>query len=410
MANTSQRGSTMSLTTFVEQDEVAARLRAFVPDVPRTFSIPVKVQPRTTDYSGVGTAFDYFLRFEILRRAPHAQARPWVAEGALEYLKKARLIGISRSETMFVDHSMVEQVRKVVEAARSAVSHFVTKRKVSRKQREEVASHALRLARLDLVVRRRVLDPARLEEVDDGEVEELLALLGIVPFQALVDERVMLLNPAFGESSRLVGGADADLISGGTLIDIKTKKAAAWTLQDFNQLLGYLILGRNERRSKRAFPALVRVGIYFSRHGYLWVYDVASVVRSRAFREAEEWFIKRANAQSAAISRRGQRRTLTMGAASPAHPPRRRGRGGRRQDRGALRGPDDLVAVLDEPVMELEGGVDALALADLADFLVLVGPGRTLVELPLDHALDVLAELAALVLGVAGNGHGVPPF
>jgi hypothetical protein len=293
----------MSLTTFVEQDEVAARLRAFVPDVPRTFSIPIKVQPRTTDYSRVGTAFDYFLRFEILRRAPYAQARPWVAEGALEYLKKARLIGISRSETMFVDHSMVEQVRKVVEAARSAVSDFVTKRKVSRKQREEVASHALRLARLDLVVRRSILDPT-FEEVNDDEVQELLALLGIVPFQALTNERVMLLNPTFGESSRLVGGADADLISGGTLIDIKTKKTAAWTLQDFNQLLGYLILGKRERRSKRAFPALVRVGIYFSRHGYLWVYDVASMVRSRAFREVERWFIRRASARSAAMSRR----------------------------------------------------------------------------------------------------------
>ena len=314
----------MSLTTFVDQDEVAARLRAFVPDMPRTFSIPIKVEPRTTNYSRVGTAFDYLLRFEIQRRAPYAQARSWVAESALVHLEKGGVIFLSTFKAVCERSqrsaspppasswtfdgvsgripSMVERARKVVEAARSAVSDFMTKRKVSRKQREEVASHALRLARLDLVVRRGIFDP-RLEEVNDDEVEELLALLGIVPFQALIDERVMLLNPTFGESSRLVRGADADLISGGTLIDIKTKKTAAWTLQDFNQLLGYLILGRNERRSKRAFPALVRVGIYFSRHGYLWVYDVASVVRSRAFREVEEWFIKRANAQSAAMSR-----------------------------------------------------------------------------------------------------------
>jgi hypothetical protein len=293
----------MSLTTFVEQDEVAARLRAFVPDTPRKFSIPIKVEPRTTDYARVGTAFDYFLRFEVQRRVPYAQARSWVAESALVHLEKGGVIFLSRFETTSVSQSMVERARKVVEAARFAVSDFMTKRKVSHNQYEEMASHALRLASLDLVVRRRIFDP-RLEEVNDDEVQEMLALLGIVPFQDLIDERLMLVNPTFGESSQLVGGADADLISGGTLIDIKTRKTATWTPQDFNQLLGYLILSRNERRSKHAFPALVRVGIYFSRHGYLWVQHVASVVRSRPFRKVEEWFIKRANAQSAAMSHR----------------------------------------------------------------------------------------------------------
>jgi len=184
----------------------------------------------------------------------------------------------------------------VVEDAKAAVRAYVAEKRVSPYKKEEVAFHALRLAGLDVYFRAGFLDP-QFDEVDPNDVRNLLDMLAIVPFSSLIEQRVLLLNPTFGESSRLVGGADADLIAGTTLIDIKTKKRAAWTPLDLNQLLGYLILARNERRRRRAAPVLSRIAIYFSRHGHLWTYDVSSLVRTKAFREAERWFLNRAGAR-----------------------------------------------------------------------------------------------------------------
>ncbi|MCX5676363.1 MAG: hypothetical protein NTX87_15285 [Planctomycetota bacterium] len=290
----------MSLLTFVKQPDVAARLKPFLPKVSRTLPVSLRAVPRTGNFARVGTAFDYLLRFEIQRRAPHARAWPWVAEEALKFLSVGRIVFLSKSETMSVSDNLVRRACEVVKQARATVADFVVKKRASSRDREEAAFHALRLASLDTYLRRRYLD-WQFDQVDPQDIQDLLNLLAIVPFPALIDPTVLLLNPTFGNSSRLVGGADADLITGSTVIDIKTKKPAVWTPPDFNQVLGYLVLARNERRTKRAFPVLNRIGIYFSRHGHLWTCDVASMVRTKAFREVERWFLKRAEAQSAAV-------------------------------------------------------------------------------------------------------------
>src|SRR6266851_4039234 len=72
----------MSLTSFIQLPEVVARIKPFRPPPPRKINAPLKVPPRTKNWSLVGTAFDYLLRFEMKRRAPHAQDKPWVAEAA----------------------------------------------------------------------------------------------------------------------------------------------------------------------------------------------------------------------------------------------------------------------------------------------------------------------------------------
>jgi hypothetical protein len=70
----------VNLTHFLEMSDVTARLKALRPNVPRKLSAPLQVEPRSNRYSMVGTAFDYLLRFELQRRAPHAVARRWIAE------------------------------------------------------------------------------------------------------------------------------------------------------------------------------------------------------------------------------------------------------------------------------------------------------------------------------------------
>jgi hypothetical protein len=55
-------------------------------------------------------------------------------------------------------------------------------------------------------------------------------------------------------------------------------------------LLGYLFLARNERE----FPPIQSFGIYFSRHGYLWTWDVATWMDHPGFLETEAWFLETA--------------------------------------------------------------------------------------------------------------------
>ena len=77
----------------------------------------------------------------------------------------------------------------------------------------------------------------------------------------------MSLNPEFGEASDLVGGADADIVAGGDLIDIKTVMSPIFKREHFDQLAGYAILNR-----LAGGPNFRRIGVYFSRYGLLeWV-------------------------------------------------------------------------------------------------------------------------------------------
>lgn len=76
----------MSLTSFVGMPDVKAKLKPLRPKLPRRLSAPVKVEPRSKRYMLVGTAFDYLLRFELQRRAPHAISERWVAESAPEII------------------------------------------------------------------------------------------------------------------------------------------------------------------------------------------------------------------------------------------------------------------------------------------------------------------------------------
>ena len=62
----------------------------------------------------------------------------------------------------------------------------------------------------------------------------------------------------------MVGGADADFIAGGTLVDIKTTKNGRFTRDRFNQLAGYCILDYLEQKSGMQNGAgLNLAGLYF---------------------------------------------------------------------------------------------------------------------------------------------------
>jgi hypothetical protein len=293
----------MSLKDFVALPDVAARVKPLRPKLPRAIASPLKAPPRSNRHMMLGTAFDYLLRFELQRRAPHVVAREWVAERAPEIIwgqTDRRFFGLDPSPEAEPDFALypedvARRARKAVEEAKAAVAAYVASKAPEGAQQADLAAHAIRLAKLDGVYRAGRFDP-RFEEASPEDVDDLLAMLRIAPFEALVHPRVVLLNPTFGESSLLVGGADADLITGDLLVDFKATKNRVMQGADLDQLLGYYLLARRHHQADPNFPVINRLALYFCRHGLLWVQDAALWASHPQFPEVEGWFFRRAEA------------------------------------------------------------------------------------------------------------------
>jgi hypothetical protein len=287
----------MSLSSFVRLPDVAEKLKPFRPPVRRIDARP-KV-PRVSDNPQlVGTAFDYLLRFELQRQAPHAAEHEWVAELVPQMIcgpgsKPGSWVEIDllhgKGPDEYLPPSEVsERIAAVCRAARRALAEYLQESMPSEATRRSLACWATRLAKIDGIYRGNSFDPTY-QEAPGEVVNELVALLACVPFELLTHPEVMMLNPVFGEASGLVGGADADLITGDMLVDVKTTNSAEVRGEALDQLFGYFLLAR-----RAGMPPLERVGLYFSRYSQLRTGNTAFWTERTDFAETEKWFFERA--------------------------------------------------------------------------------------------------------------------
>jgi len=284
----------VSLTDFIKREEVADRIKPFRPEA-RWSNYPLKVPRVYESPSLTGTAFDYLLRFELQRRAPHAEHRKWVAEQVPTLLepsvilgREADLVFLGGKAAFIPTDELADRVDAVCVRARAAVDAHAKVTDPSPEGLREIAAWAARLAKIDGIYRRHEVD-VTFEEAPADLVGELVDLLAVVPFDRLIHPDRMLLNPTFGRASALVGSADADLVSGDTLLDFKTTKSSEVRGEHMDQLFGYFLLNR-----RAGFPEIKRVGIYFSRYGRTRVGETAAWTERPDFEETERWFFERA--------------------------------------------------------------------------------------------------------------------
>jgi hypothetical protein len=303
----------MSLTTFLGMPDVAAKVKPLHPKLPRKIPAQLMIEPRSNRYMLVGTAFDYLLRFELQRRAPHALSDRWVAELAPDILwqrgekggsfthvfKDANgVISVVRgSDPGIGDEELAretsERARSVVDKAKSAFAAYLKTKAPTLAEQTELARHAIRLAKLEELYRRNHLDPT-FEEAAQEDADDLVSMLAIVPFESLLHDKVLVLNPSFGEASHLVGGTDADLISGNILVDFKATKRSEMQATDLDSLFAFFLLAREQRRIDGKFPEISRAGFYFCRHAHLWLIDATAWTNHADFEQVEQWFLNRA--------------------------------------------------------------------------------------------------------------------
>ena len=295
----------MSLTSLIKKPDVREQLKQLRPKKPRKITEKLKVKPRTKNYMLVGTAFDYFLRFELQRRAPHAVADRWVADyapdiiwrmidnGAIKSTIQIELVDLMGSPQ---DHALTPKIvsgrtREVLVKAKAAVTKYLKLTAPTDAMRTELAGHAIRLAKLDTVYRAWRLG-TDFEEAGQEDIQDLVEMLAVVPFADLLHSKQLLLNPNFGDTSLLVGGADTDMIAGDLLVDFKTTMKDETDGGHLDQILGYLLLARKQRSIDPNFPVINRVGIYYCRHGYLLAFDATTWTTHPKFLELEHWFFQ----------------------------------------------------------------------------------------------------------------------
>jgi hypothetical protein len=268
----------MSLTSFLEKNQdVRDRFRKEFQQPRFSLKRELMAPPLSKRYSLVGTAFDYLLRFYLRLHNPHAIDRKhWTAEDALALIADNPSL-----------HSKGQEI--VAQAKRRLAAYLKTEQ-----LRDELIESALLLATLDPIFRAGVGH----ENVGNAyaeDIQDLRNLISIVDPDMFKASALCLLNPTFGIATRMVGGADADLVIDDTIVDIKCTTKLAIPGTYFHQLIGYYVLheigGVGELTPK---PEIKKVAIYFARYAYLHVLDLEQIVHKQTLPAFIQWFKNRA--------------------------------------------------------------------------------------------------------------------
>lgn len=271
----------MSLTSFLEIPDVRAKFKMEFKKPDFSIKRELLAPPILQRHSRlIGTSFDYLQRFYAKYLNPQAEEDEsgWVAECAVKMLKR-------QGQNHLYDLGNVAVIE-----ARENYQQFLKTGEFT----DDLLRSALLLAKFDPFTRRSDYIVENLESIDNEDIADLRNLINIVEPNVFRTQGRVLLNPDFGPGSLLVKGADADLILDDLLIDVKTTIKFTLDRKAFDQLLGYYTLSVIERRFDPEIKEITRLGIYFSRHAYLYEFPVDQVINPKTFPQFVKWFEKRA--------------------------------------------------------------------------------------------------------------------
>ena len=313
----------MCLTSFIENRDVKDVFKQEFKKPRLKLQAELLAPPLTNHYGLVGTAFDYLLRFYIKQLNPNAIEQRWASEIALGLIKKIqgrkrhrvsklalKLIEKIRGRKIhnadnrkqasssvplahlnpLSDPTLYKRVKSIVQHAKNLYRQYLNTGSMNR----DLFKAVLQLAQVDVIYRVGLVDE-NLGNVDENDIKDLQNLISIVRPEYFEVKKICVLNPTFGKASRLVGGADCDLVINDAIIDIKTTKKLDFTRNYFDQLIGYYTLYKiGGIDGAPPDIEIKRLGIYFSRYGYLCFINVQDIIREDTFPNFVEWFKKRA--------------------------------------------------------------------------------------------------------------------
>lgn len=302
----------LSLSKFIELPDVKAKLRQEFVKPRFSEDKPLLAPVITSNPQKIGTALDYLLRFYANYLNPKAEPSKWTAEESLEILgrfkddnaiivnSKSR-IGKARNvdqlsagyieECKELKIKSYSEAKKTVAEAKKNFSAYLNSGKMS----DSLIASALSLAKLDELKRAGYLPPKKLSKPDKDDMEDLRQLFSIINPKTFKADHTCVLNPRFGPKAAKLISADGDIVIDDILIDIKTVKNLKVDRRIFNQLLGYYTLYRiGGIQGMPPNNQINRLGVYFSRHGYLHTFKVEDLINESTYLDFIAWFKKRA--------------------------------------------------------------------------------------------------------------------
>ncbi len=279
----------MSLTSLIRRrpdisDFLVSRING-APEKPKFVS---GILPKTSNYSQIGTAFDYAFRFELLRKYPHAKEEPWVAEQGVTQIIKNSFTYVKKWEYSAI---------KTIDSAKYAQKEYYLN--PTNKKLRKLVEMCFRLSHLDMVYRefklpsgpvpRDGLMPGPQKEDVDDVISMLSKSREFLDSKSFSKSSIIALNPDFGYYSELVGGADADIITSSSLLDLKTTSHPIIDTYELAQIVGYYMLLRmnNENPLQVSsdeileFPEVRELGMFFPRFGLEYVIPADNIILSR---------------------------------------------------------------------------------------------------------------------------------
>jgi hypothetical protein len=245
----------MPLTQFLKIPAVAKSILERYPfPSPVMESVEIRCPPKTKEYGVAGTAVDYVFRAIIEKKfskVAQIKRKMWVAEefvGGCEAMERRELLPfLDQGRKVFFDFL---EDGKMTYAFIKGMCH---------------------LARIDTVYRSNAARTS-VPWVNEALIEDVAEVAKNFNVNIFGGGTCYELNPTFDFASRVVGGADADLIisypgNQVLLVDFKTTIEFKFTRDHWLQLVGYSIL----RSMLPNVPPITHTGIYFSRHGHLEV-------------------------------------------------------------------------------------------------------------------------------------------
>lgn len=311
----------MSLTSFLtnkNNQDVRDKFKQEFLKPKFSLNQEILAPPLTKNYSTVGTAFDYLLRFYLEYLNSGAITKVWIAYGSCFNLRE--ILDELESNTKFKDMPKLIQYRIATFLRKRGYNSLPTRKNLislfqdfyikanniileakenhtifpkSGEINDSLIKSALLLAQLEPIYRAGLVD-TNIGIIDKKDVEDLKNLLSFFDPKDFRAKEICLLNPSFNYSG-LIGGADADLVIDDMLIDIKTTKNLELRRSDFNQIIGYYAsykMGDIDGRPQNY--DIKRLGIYFSRYGYLYLIDLKKIIDEIKFIDFLEWFKQRA--------------------------------------------------------------------------------------------------------------------
>ena len=256
----------MTMTSLVKSNKAfrqAVKQGTIRPSMPPT---DICIPPRSKRYGVVGTAFDYLVGFVIEHNSPGKifGKSDLVADKAISILKH-------HGQT---DRKLVRDAEGRVDVCRVHASVFVEDGRLTR----EFVGSLLEISQLDQLYRAGAPPRLPLYRASNADIDDVLAMYSVMPKERLTASQEAYIGPDFGHASTLVGGADADFVIDGALMDTKTTLKPSITLDMWCQVVGYYLLNLIERNVGAPYMPIDRIGIYMARFGQFCEVDAKSSI------------------------------------------------------------------------------------------------------------------------------------